>query len=106
MRVKDMFTAGFTETYGDVDVYDNVCEDLGVAYCGALLTKEGRSHFRNVLNLEVTLTQDPRYGYWEAVVDIDGDGWEGRLKRVKELFEGAAGYISETNYRKWFREEN
>lgn len=105
MKVKDMFTAEFAETYGDVDVYDNVCEDLGVAYCGTLLTKEGRSHFRSVLNLEVFLIKDPRYGYYEAVVDIDGDGWERRLKKVKELFEGAAGYISEKDYKKWFKEE-
>ena len=104
MKVKDMFTVEFAETYGDVDVYDDVCCDLGVAYCGTLLTKEGRTHFRSVMNLEVTLEQHPRHGYWEAVVHIDGEGWERRLKKCQELFEGAAGYISEKEYHKWFKE--
>ena len=46
MKVKD-FIELCNREFLDVDVYDNVCEELGIAYCGDSieLTTEGKEHF-------------------------------------------------------------
>lgn len=97
MKVKDLIVQPV-----DVDVYDDVCEELCIAMCGPVeLTEEGKRRFAEVLEYEVTL------GDGCAVVSCDGpDGvWQKKLKEAKRFFEGAAGYCSEEDYEKWFKEE-
>lgn len=98
MKVKD-----FIKIEQDVDVFDNVCEELAIAFCGAIkLTKEGKKKFADVLEYDI----DVRKSFLAdvAVIDIDYDDWKDRLKKAKEFFYSVAGYCSEENYDKWFIE--
>lgn len=94
MKVKDLLKKDI-----DIDVYDNVCEELGIAFCGPQeLTEEGRKHFGRALNLDVELTDKC------AIVDVDGpEGeWQKNLRQAKLLFASIAGYCSVENWNKWF----
>lgn len=85
----------------DADVYDNVCEELAIAFCGPMeLTDEGREHFADALTLPVELTSEC------ALVDVDGpEGeWQKKLRAAKRLFGAAAGFCSKTSYDRWFKE--
>lgn len=85
----------------DVDVYDDVCEEISIAFTGPMkLTKEGRKHFAPVLDFKVSLDRDEDI----ATVLIETDDWEKRLAQAKEFFVAAAGLCSEENYEKWFKE--
>ena len=98
MKVKD-----FIKIEQDIDVFDNVCEELAIAFCGAIkLTKEGKKKFADVLEYDI----DVRKSFLAdvAVIDIDYDDWKDRLKKAKEFFYSVAGYCSEENYDKWFIE--
>ena len=84
----------------DIDVYDDVDESLGIAFCGPLvLTDEGERHFGEALGLEISLVNDV------AIVGVDDDDektWKRRLKIAKEFFEAAAGYCDSDDYDAWF----
>ena len=102
MKVKDMFEKGFDM---DVDVYDNVCEELAIAYCGEKLTGEGKKHFAEVLEYDIEFFGSERCPV--VVVDVDGEEgeWQKKLAKAKELFYGAAGYCTVKEYDKWFKED-
>lgn len=96
MKIKD-----FIKMEIDIDVYDNVEESLAIAFCGpAELTAEGKRKFAEAL--EYNIDVDERYG--AAVVDVDAPNWRHRLNEAKAFFYAAAGYCTETNYDKWFKE--
>lgn len=100
MKVKDLLRMKIC-----VDVYDNVCEELGIAFDGAMsLTDEGKEHFAEALEYEVELHENPFLGN-VAIVDVDGDDWRHKLNKAKELFESMAGWCSVKDYAKWFIEE-
>lgn len=85
----------------DIDVYDNVCEDLAIAFCGpVVLTDEGQKRFGSCLDYEVEI--DLMDGI--AIVDVDDkEGiWQKKLHLVKELFDAMAGYCASSDYDKWF----
>ena len=87
----------------DIDVYDNVCESLAIAFCGPMnLTEEGEEHFKDVLDLPVSIYTDDNV----AIIDVDdSEGvWQKKLKGAKELFYALAGYCSVTDYDTWFIE--
>ena len=99
MTVRDLIQQGI-----DIDVYDDVCEELGIAFCGPQkLTEEGKKEFSDVLDYPVKL----HYNGLDTVVivnidDPDDAVWEKRLERAKLFFEGMAGYCSCSDYDKWF----
>lgn len=96
MKVKDLLPMEI-----DIDVYDDVCEELGIAFCGPMrLTPEGERQFAEVLNYEIKIQTFG--GMMNAIVQIDGDGWKKRLKKAIEFFHSAAGYCSCEDYDKWF----
>lgn len=100
MLVKDMFTKEFYDKYGDIDVYDDVCEELGIAFCGALLTDEGKEHFAMVLYDEAEIND----GVAVVLLDCMAEGkWQKHLRMLEELFEGVAGYCAEDDWNKWFK---
>ena len=105
MKVKDFITQEI-----DIDVYDDVCEELGIAFCGPLsLTEEGARHFSDVLEYEVGIyvNDDGSPAYAEVQVNaIAGAIWKERLRKAKEFFEAAAGYCSVEQYDLWFKEES
>lgn len=91
----------------DIDVYDDVCEELGVAFCGPQkLTEEGKKEFSDVLAYPVHFNQFTDCMY--AIVEIDDPDdavWEKRLERARLFFEGMAGYCSCSDYDKWFEND-
>lgn len=95
----------FLDVYeDDIGVYDNYCEELGIAYCGNKLTSAGEEHFAEALALPVIeIRKDV------AIIGVDMPGLktkeiEHRLKIAKDFFESAAGYCSAENYDRWFQE--
>lgn len=97
MKVKEFITNEW-----DLDVYDNVYDEIGIAFCGPLeLTKGGEKKFAEVLEYEI----EPELKYHCAFLDIDYDDWKDRLKKAKEFFYSAAGYCDDGDYQKWFKED-
>lgn len=88
----------------DIDVYDNVCEELCIAFVGPLyLTQEGQKEFSDVLELNVKLDKDMK----SAQIKVNGqtDKWLKTLRHAERFFSAAAGYCSEENYDKWFKDK-
>ena len=95
----------------DIDVYDNVCESLAIAFCNPFdddevhdwseyLTERGMKQFADVLDYPMEII------FGNAIVCVDDSGdkvWKTRLKRAKRFFESAAGYCSCEDYDKWFK---
>lgn len=91
----------FIRREDDIDVYDDVCEELGIAFCGPLkLRAEGRLEFIDVLNYEIDVDE----AHCCAIVHVDGPNWKSRLKRAKTFFYAAAGYCADDDYQRWFLE--
>jgi len=91
----------FVKIEQDIDVYDNVVEELGIAFCGPLrLKKAGEEKFAEVLDYDI----DSEPKYCTAVVNIDFDDWKDRLRKAKEFFYAAAGYCTDEEWNKWFKE--
>ena len=92
----------------DIDVYDDVCEELGIAFCGSQeLTEEGKREFADIMEYQVIINPHSYGGYPAAIICIDDPDdavWKHRLSRVKLFFESAAGYCPESDYEKWFGE--
>lgn len=85
----------------DVDVYDDVCEELAIAFCGPVkLTTEGFEKFKECLDYPVAYY--PEDGFAIVKVDAPEGIWQKRLKIVKELFDAMAGYCACSDYDKWF----
>lgn len=89
----------------DIDVYDDVCEELGIAFCGpAVLTEEGRKEFADIMDYHVTFNRDCS----TAVVHVDDPDdavWKHRLYRAKLFFDSAAGYCPVDEYERWFADD-
>lgn len=89
----------------DIDVYDDVCEELAIAFCGPqLLTKEGEKEFSDIMDYEVTL-HNPCSWCTVAIVHVDDPDeavWTKRLEKAKKFFDSAAGYCSCSDYDRWF----
>ncbi len=99
MTVKDLIRQDI-----DIDVYDDVCESLAIAFCGPMeLTDEGSKHFAEVMEYEVQMQRNA-----VAIICVDHDTeqiWKHRLRKAKEFFKAAAGYCAADDYDKWFKEE-
>lgn len=100
MKVKDLI-----EQEISIDVYDDVCEELAIAFDGPQpLTDEGKEHFAEVLGYDVKLHYNGAETVAIVNVDAPGDEWEQHLEKAREFFEAAAGYCSVEDYNKWFKE--
>lgn len=102
MTVKDLLTMEI-----DIDVVDDVCEELYIAFCGPMkLTEAGQEKFREVLDYKVSLRSHGG-GYILAIIHVDDDNdkvWKRKLRKAIELFHSLAGYCDADDYDKWFRE--
>jgi len=85
----------------DIDVVDDYCEELYIAFCGPLyMTAEGEAEWSDVLDLDVEIYD----GYDRiAVVLVDDD--EHKLARAKKFFYSAAGYCTASDYDRWFMDD-
>ena len=113
----------------DIDVYDDVCEELGIAFCNPFdddevhdwseyLTERGMKQFSDVLDYpmeifegcvggcEYAIVEGCVGGCAYAIVKVDDDDdnvWRAKLIRAKRFFESAAGYCSCEDHDKWFK---
>lgn len=102
MKVKDLLKMEV-----DIDVYDNVCDDIGIAFCGPMeVTESGAARFEVALNLDCTIKNDGRYCV--CIVNVEDEFfpnlWKFKLKKAKELFYALAGYCDADDYDEWFKE--
>ena len=101
MKIKDFINLWADGTHDDIDVYDDVCEELAIAYCGGYkLTKEGKKEFKEVLEYDILVDDDV------AIVHVDDEEgiWQKKLKNAKRFFYAAAGYCDCDDYDRWFVE--
>lgn len=119
MQIKNLKVLHLLLLNEDIDVYDDVCEELGVAFCNPFdddmvhmwneyLTQEGIEKFRDVLFYPAHIVKQIINGdaFYNFIVEIDDDDekvWKKRLRKAKEFFESAAGYCSCEDYDKWFK---
>ena len=101
MKVKDLLQLDI-----DIDVYDNICDVLEIAFVGpAKLTDEGYDEFKDVLEYEVQMHE--KHGFCIVICDDDPNvKWKNKLSRATKLFYALAGYCPEDDYDRWFKEEN
>lgn len=99
MTVRDLLPMNI-----DIDVCDDVCEELYIAFCGPQeLTDEGMKEFTDVLDYPIEFNG----GIVIVYIDDDDDSvWEQRLARAKLFFHGMAGYIDNELWHKWFKEDD
>lgn len=92
----------------DIDVYDDVCEELSIAFCGPQeFTDDGRREFEDIMDYTVEINPHSYGGIQAAIICIDDPDeavLKHKLNRVKKFFYSAAGYCSVENYEKWFGE--
>ena len=101
MKIKEFINLWADGAHDDIDVYDDVCEELGIAYCGGYkLTKEGEKEFKEVLEYDILVDDDV------AIVHVDDEEgiWQKKLKNAKRFFYAAAGYCNCDDYDRWFVE--
>ena len=119
MRLKDLKVLHLLMLNEDVDVYDDVCEELGIAFCNPFdddkvhmwseyLTEEGMEKFGEVLFYPAHIVKqiingDAFYNFIVEIDDEDDKVWKKRLRKAKEFFESAAGYCSCEDYDEWFK---
>lgn len=103
MKVRDLLAQEI-----DIDVYDDVCEELGICFCGPMkLTEDGERKFAEVMDYEISLTKECD-AFICAIVHVDDDDekvWKHRLRKAKEFFHAAAGYCDCEDYDRWFEED-
>ena len=101
MKVKDLL-----EMEISVDVYDNVCDELAIAFEGPMeLTEAGLEKFGEVLEYDVSLRGNGNF--INAIVDVDDYDeaeFERKLAAAKELFESMAGWCTMEEGREWFKD--
>lgn len=84
-----------------IDVYDDVCEELAIAFDGPQeLTEAGKEHFAEVLEFPISLGEDCIIVH---VDDEDEDVFLKKLYQAKELFESLAGFCTEDEWNLWFK---
>lgn len=106
MKVKE-----FIKLNADIDVYDDVCEEVAICFCGPMmLTEEGKEHFDYVLNcLEIEL--DFSGSIKTAEIKCHNEFFpeeldEFNIEKANEFFCSAAGYCADEDFQKWFIEPN
>ena len=100
MKIKELLPMSI-----DIDCYDNVTEELGIAYCGPMeLTEEGEKKFAEVMEYECEILHDPM-GYDVCIIKVDDDPnipWRHKLCKARDFFLSVAGYCDADDYDKWF----
>ena len=99
-----MIIKDFIKKEIDIDVYDDVTDELAIAFCGPLiLTEAGEKEFSDVLDYEIEEHSNCAIVH---VDDADENVWKKRLNRAIVFFNSAAGYCSVSEYEKWFQDDS
>jgi len=103
MKVRD-----FIKIDEDIDVYDDVCEALAIAFCGPLeLTEAGEKHFAEVLDYDIKLDFSGSIPTAAVRVNSEDDKeWKRKLRNARDFFYSAAGYCKDSDWDKWFVEND
>lgn len=110
MKVKDLFNTNIDLC---VDVYENIADLIGIAFCGETgLTEEGKKHFSKALQFPIKridkdmLVIDTEKYYNDKKINLDKYDFEDKIpagvQNLIDLFWGVAGYCSCEDYEKWF----
>lgn len=85
---------------GDIDVYDDYDERLGVCFCGGdvKLTADGELRFADALNLSIYVYDNDNC----ALVDVKDS--ERLVDEASDLFYTLAGYCSVEDYERYVEE--
>lgn len=92
----------------ETDVWDSVTDELGIALVGpTLLTEEGEKVFSDILDAPVSF--EIIAGVIVTTVEVqapedEDDEWEHRQRVLFKLLKAAAGYCSEEEYKRYFKE--
>ena len=101
MKVRDLMKEEI-----DIDVYDDVCDALQIAFVGpAILTDEAEKDFADVLDLEVKLRNGYMFDY-EATYGLVKCGTVKMAERASKFFCMLAGYCSCETYDKYVEDQN
>ena len=102
MTIKDLIQMEM-----DIDVYDDVCEELAIAFCGPQpLTPAGEKEFAEIMDYEIQINPHSYGNLPAAILVIEKyEDWNKRLGRAKRFFEAAAGYCAVDDYDRWFGKE-
>ena len=99
MKIKELLGMNI-----DVDVCDNVCEELSIAFIGPVyLTEAGKQKFADVLEFDVHFGEDEESDI--VTVDVDDKDeavFERKLASAKKLFDSAAGWCTMDEWNEWF----
>lgn len=110
MKIKDLHSLD-----GSWDVYGNIADEVGIAFVNEgheWLTEDGRKHFKDVLELNVRVTNKLIMVDTESALskdDIDNfefnsyESYPDLVKLLSDLFWSYAGYCSPENWDKWFK---
>jgi len=90
------------EMKNDIDVYNNVIDEDGIAYCPPVeLTEDGEKQFQEVLNY--TINVDVANNYAEVICDdYENIPWQRKRRLANELFFDLAGYCPIDDFARWF----
>lgn len=101
----------------DIDAYDDVCEELSIAFCNPFdddevhewseyLTEYGMEKFGEVLDYPMHINPyDCGYAMPCAIIHVDDEEgvWQKKLRKAKSFFYACAGYIACDEYEKLFK---
>ena len=91
----------------DIDVYDDVCEELAIAFCGPqALTDVGEKEFADIMDYQVMINLHSYGDMPAAIIQVDDPDeavWQERLEKAKRFFDSAAGYCPCSDYDRWFK---
>lgn len=110
MKVKDLFDKKDIDLKGGTDVKD-VCDNvygmLEVAFIfnAHTLTKEGKKHFKDILNLSVIETPTHLIIDTASVKFKNKLDEQNKLALLELLFLGSAGYIDDKLFKKLYKEK-
>lgn len=107
MKTETMKVRDFIKQDIDIDVYDDVCEELGIAFCGACeLTEAGKKKFAEVMDYDIEMILGQGGWYNDVAIvhvdDPDDKVWKRKLRKAKEFFESYAGNCTWDEWEKWF----
>lgn len=112
MTVGELIENYDCDASGDIDVYDDYDESLGIAFCGGyILTDEGREHFKDALDINLEMGESGRYAiahvnyFIDPDIDPDVDPDDPKFALLKQLFYGIAGYCADSDFKRWFTEK-
>lgn len=103
MTLKDLFTdKSIWGKYGDMDVYNDCIDDMASAWCGTQMTKAGLEHYGDdLLSTEIEIDETCCGCSIECKID-DCPDYSKRWRKIKALFDEAAGYLGVEEYDMWF----